>query len=212
MAKQVSNQGNVSLPAAAALNRRQVVTNVAGQAAYPSAIGDLPLGVVTNGTDAANEACAIDLFGKGETKLGVCSGVIPLNAKIVPAVDGSGDIRALPTAPGAYYVIGKASIEAGADNDEIAYVDQAPELVIVGAAHVADAAATDTAPVAKTYAAPAGGATADAEARASLAQLATDVDTIRTRQATIITELLALVAKQNTIIAALEAAGTLKSA
>jgi hypothetical protein len=78
-------------------------------------------------------------------------------------------------------------------------------------AHIADAAATDTAPAAITYVAPSGGATQDAEARASLAQSAADVAALRTRQGTIITELVALKVKINAILAALETQNVLKA-
>ena len=202
----ISNKGLISRLADAAVGRFLIAcagTDV-DHVAVADGADDVPLGIIVDGCGAAEEPLAIALLGKGETKVVALSGTCAVDDWLVPAVDGSGKARKLPTAPGTYCVIGRAR-EIGANGQEIAFTDVIPFAVTVQA-HIVDAAATATAPAAATYAAPAGGATQDAEGRASLAQLATDVGTIRTRQGTIVTELVAAVAKINAILVALESA------
>ncbi len=164
---------------------------VAGLAMGAGAIGDVikvyqgPVALV-NGT--SGEAFA------GTEKIGAVAYVI--DAETVGKVGGTNKVA--------------AGLFMGLTEEGLVLVDMSPAGIAaaqaaVPSAHIADASATATAPVALTYAAPAGGATQDAEARASLAQLAVDVGAIRTREGTVITELAAAVAKANAIIAALEA-------
>ena len=133
-----SNLGVLALIAAAELSRFKVVKNVSGVATLIDSAADVPMGVTRDGADAAGDITSLEVLGLGETKIGKCSGAISLNDWIVPAVDGSGDIKKLPTAPGSYWVIGQANIEAGADDQEIVYTDCVPRLVVVQA-HIADA-------------------------------------------------------------------------
>jgi predicted RecA/RadA family phage recombinase len=80
-------------------------------------------------------------------------------------------------------------------------------------AHIADVAAiTADDPAAMTYDAPEGGATTDAEARASLAQLAADVTAIRAEVIKLVADVTADKAKIDAILVALETAAIVASA
>lgn len=199
-----SNAGILGLVAAAVLSRHLLVTETASGADFIDNVADLPKGITLDGVDAIGDTAAIALLGKGDTKILKMAGTGSRGDRICASVDGSGTGRAIPATAGlSVYVVGYADEDWAADQ-EIAVIDCVPYLHRNPAATIADAAATDTAPVALTYAAPSGGATQDAEARASLAQSAADVAAIRTRQGTVITELVALKTKVNAILAALE--------
>jgi len=92
------------------------------------AVTDQPLGMTVDGCEAAEDAVAVDMFGKGETKVGKMSGTVSKDEPLCPAVDGTGDIRKVPTDAGAYWLIGWA-LEDGADDQEIGFDDVKPRLV-----------------------------------------------------------------------------------
>jgi hypothetical protein len=207
----ITNDGLISRLADAAAIRFYVAVpgTDARHVKYSSSAADIPTGVFADGADAAEDDVAIALFGKGESKVVKMSGAGSKDDYVCSTADGSGKARVLPTVAGTYYIFGKLLNDA-LDGEEAAIADFVPRAVVVQAT-IADASATDTAPVALTYAAPAGGATQDAEARASLAQSAADVAAIRTRQGTVITELVALKTKINAILVALETASVVKA-
>lgn len=198
-----SNQGVRSYPASAVLSRyRGVCLDANGQAIVPAAVTSRPLGITEDGTDVAGQPVSVAIFGKGETKRLVMKATGSKDGEVALYTDGRGQ-----AAVAGQYVCGRAAKD-WVDGEEIEIIDHAPVLKGAAAvAHIVDASATDTAPVAITYVAPAGGTTTDAEARAALAQSAADVAALRTRQGTIITELAATVAKLNSALAALEGAG-----
>ena len=98
---------------------------------YPDAVTDLPVGITTDGCEAAEDAVDLAMLGRGETKIvklnGTCSKGDPICAED-PGTDATGKVREAPATPGAYFLIGFA-LEDGADEQEIGLDDCRPTLV-----------------------------------------------------------------------------------
>ncbi len=127
-----SSQGQVHLLADAALTRFRVATtgSDADHVKAPALATDVPLGLVSEGCEAAEQAVAVRLCGYGETFVAKAAGVIAAGALFCPSVDGTGTIRALPSS-GSVYVMGRA-LELSADGQEIAVQTFAPFLFDCG--------------------------------------------------------------------------------
>jgi hypothetical protein len=139
-----SNGGLLSLKADEAMSRFRIVTegSDADHVKYPDAVDVRPVGILADGADAAEDLVSVQVFGKGETKVVKLNLTCAKGDKLVaedPSTDAAGKARALPTAAGAYWVIGTA-LEAGADEQEVAFEDCEPYRVVVQA-HVVDVAA-----------------------------------------------------------------------
>jgi len=128
----VSNQGTIGKKADAAYAALRLVVegSDADHVKYPSAVTQIPVGVLVDGCEAAEDAVSVALLGRGETKViklnGTCNKGDWLCAED-PATDATGKARAVPATNGAYWVIGRA-MEAGVDEQEIAVDDCFPFL------------------------------------------------------------------------------------
>gem|GEM_PF-1746362 len=90
-----------------------------------------PIGVLSDGCKAAEDAVDIDLLGRGETKFMKLNGTCAKDDWLTPeapGTDATGQVRKLPTTAGAYFVVGRA-MEAGTDGQEIAVDDCKARLV-----------------------------------------------------------------------------------
>jgi len=99
--------------------------------AYPDATTERPLGITVDGCEAAEEAVALALLGRGDTKVVKLNGSCTKDDPICPEdpnTDATGKAREIPTTPGAYWLIGFA-LEDGADEQEIGLDDCRPTLV-----------------------------------------------------------------------------------
>ncbi|MFA5635039.1 MAG: hypothetical protein WC977_03950 [Anaerovoracaceae bacterium] len=95
---------------------------------YPAAVTDVPFGITLDGCEAAEDAVALAMLGRGETQIVKVSEEVDKGDPLCPAVDGSGEARLVPATPGAYWLIGEA-LEDGAEDQEIAVDDRRPKLV-----------------------------------------------------------------------------------
>jgi len=95
---------------------------------YPAAVTDVPFGITKDGCEAAEDAVALAMLGRGETQIVKVSEEVDKGDPLCPAVDGSGEARLVPATPGAYWLIGEA-LEDGAEDQEIAVDDRRPKLV-----------------------------------------------------------------------------------
>lgn len=129
---QTTNGGIRNFLADEELERNRIVCegSDAQHVKYPDAVTDIPIGITVDGCDAAEDAVAVALFGRGESKVvklnGTCSKGDYLTAED-PATAAIGQARSVPATAGAFYVIGQAA-EAGIDEQEIAVDDRAPFL------------------------------------------------------------------------------------
>jgi len=91
---------------------------------------DVPLGIAESKTDAAEDAVAVRLFGKGgDTKVAVAGAAILRLARVI--CTAAGKLITLPTAGGTYYVVGRALTAAAADGDQFELDDCHPVPVVV---------------------------------------------------------------------------------
>lgn len=124
-------RGAASAKCDAELDRRRVVCegSDSDHVAYPTATSDKPLGVLSNGTDNAQEYAHYTMLGRGEeTPVAMISGTGSKGNPVCPAVDGSGKIRTVPAVPGAYWLMGHL-LEDAVDGQEVGFDDCRPVLV-----------------------------------------------------------------------------------
>lgn len=163
--------------------------------AYADGADDRPVGISGEGTEAAEQPVALQLLGVGETPALKMASTGNKGDRVVPAVDGTGYGKVLPTAAGSYWVIGRA-LEDWAAGQEIAIEACQPYQVVVQA-HIADptgasaqtqdaltdnsggTAGTTIASIGATYA-QSEVANAIATLAAQLAKVKTDVAAVRT--------------------------------
>lgn len=106
----------------AAITTRFLLGKIGSDANHVAACGvaDIPLGVITDEANAAEDPVAVALFGAtNETRKAVASAAIAAGDFIVSAA--SGKVRTLPGAAGTYYIIGMALVAATADGDVIEF-------------------------------------------------------------------------------------------
>lgn len=125
-----SSNGKLTFLADEELSRFRVVTegSDADHIKYPDATTDEPTGVTTDGADAAEQEAAVELLGKGETKIVKGNGTGSKGDWLTPedpSTDAGGKVRAVPSTAGAYWIIGKA-LEDFADEQEFAMKDCEP--------------------------------------------------------------------------------------
>lgn len=101
----------------------------ASHVAVTAAATDYPMGFNYAPTDAAEDTVGLHLLGKGgDTKLGVASGAIAADDRLVPAA--AGKVQTIPTASGTYWVIGRA-VTAAADGEPVEVDDCHPFQVTI---------------------------------------------------------------------------------
>lgn len=88
-----------------------------------------PLAIVEDAVEAGELANAHYLGLATETKEGVASAAIAIDADVYPATGGK--LQTLPTAAGTYYKVGVARMTAAADGDVVGFIPCAPTPVIV---------------------------------------------------------------------------------
>lgn len=128
-----SNGGLLGKIAAAAINPYLLVKRGASDehATIIASASDIPIGVTVDGADAAGDALAVAILGKGETKpvkLAASPGTVNAGTLLISAGDGTA--KALPVTPGTYQVIGRA-LDAGTGGQVIQVADCAPYDLIV---------------------------------------------------------------------------------
>ena len=112
--------GNITQLAAAAIATRFLLAKIGSDSDHVDVGGasDIPLGVITDESSAAEDPVNVALLGSANTTLKmVASAAISAGDFVVPAA--SGKIKTLPGAAGTYYIVGRAMIAAGADADVI---------------------------------------------------------------------------------------------
>jgi len=119
MSKALESQlGQIHLLADAEYDRFRVV--VAGSdndhAKYPTAVTDVPLGILPEGCEAAEDAIPVRLCGYGETPILKMAGTGSKGDNICPSVDGTGTGRAIPTT-GMVYAFARANEDWAADQE-----------------------------------------------------------------------------------------------
>jgi hypothetical protein len=82
-------------------------------------VGDIPLGIAQDNSDAAEEGIAVEKFGlHNEGALGTASGAIADGAFLVAGANGT--VRTLPAAAGTYWIIGRAT-KAAANGEDVEF-------------------------------------------------------------------------------------------
>lgn len=122
--------GDIPVTLEAAVARRHLLLKqgVAAGSGLICTQADRPLGFAED-EGAIGDKIAMHRLGMaGRTVLGVASGVIAENARLVPA--NGGKLRTLPAAAGTYWVCAEA-IEGAADDEEIEVVGCVPFQVTV---------------------------------------------------------------------------------
>lgn len=134
-----SNRGHIYPLGDAEIERFRIVVRGTDDdhVAYADGADDRPVGITSEGTEAAEQPVAVQVPGIGETpilKMAATTG--NQGDRIVPSVDGTGTGRVLPTTPGSYWVIGRA-LKDWAAGQEIPIEACQPYQVVVQA-HLAD--------------------------------------------------------------------------
>lgn len=105
----------------AAISLRYAVVKIGSDidhVAVTTANTEIPLGVCTDESDAAEDLVAVELLGaQPKTLKVVASDAITAGAMVV--CTAAGKVVTLPVAAGTYYIIGRALKAAGADGDVI---------------------------------------------------------------------------------------------
>ena len=92
---------------------------------------DVPLGIAESKTDAAEDAVAVRLFGKGgDTKVAVAGAAILRLARVICTAAGK-LITLQTTVNGTYYCVGRALTAAAADGDVFELDDCHPYPVVI---------------------------------------------------------------------------------
>ena len=106
-------------------------------------VGDIPIGYSTDEPDVIGDGVAIAFLGlQDQGSIGVASAAIAVDDLLVPAANGR--LRPLPTAAGAYVIVGRATSAAGAGGDLVEYTSTFPVLRVVTAPTVIAAPAATT--------------------------------------------------------------------
>lgn len=123
--------GRKGFKADAATTARNLRYKLGSDANHVALAGaEAALGVSIDEAAAAEDPITVDIFGAAPgTKLGVGSAAIAADAFIVGAA--SGKFQTLPTAPGTYYVEGKALTACAGNNAEFEFVPCFPYPVTV---------------------------------------------------------------------------------
>jgi len=132
----ITPKGRATAVADAAFTARYLIAK-RGAEYYSIAIagqGDIPYGVVpdmnpTTDTDLSYPL-PVNILGLNEdTERMICSGVIAIDQLIT--TDASGQVRALPSAAGTYWVLGKAKTATLAQGDQVEVIPSFPYQVTV---------------------------------------------------------------------------------
>lgn len=115
----------------AAITTRYLLYKVGSDAAHIAVGGasDIPIGTIEDEKSAAELTVAVNLLGKGGTKIMVASEAIDAGERVFAA--GSGKVQDLPGSTGTYYQVGIALTAASADGDKIEVLDCVPIAVAV---------------------------------------------------------------------------------
>jgi Uncharacterized conserved protein (DUF2190) len=107
-----------------------LVTKAGSDAAHTDVCGasDVPKGVCQD-ILAAGDTGKVLLLGKGPTKIMQGSGAINADTFVVP--DAAGQVKALPSSNGTYYVIGRTITACAGANEQVAVNDCFPFQVTV---------------------------------------------------------------------------------
>lgn len=122
-----THAGSITKLADAAITTRHLLVKIGSDAGHVALAGvsDIPLGVATDESAAAEDPVNVALLGVTEsTLLGVASAAITAGDLLVPAANGK--LRTLPGTTGTYNIIGRAITAAGADGDTIEFVPSFP--------------------------------------------------------------------------------------
>lgn len=116
------------------LDEAVTTTNLVGKAGTDSdhiavcGASDVPKGIITD-QGAIGDDVAVELLGANDrTLLGVASGAITADDRIVPAA--SGKVKTLPASAGTYWIVGRA-IKSADDAGEVMFVPCFPHQVTV---------------------------------------------------------------------------------
>lgn len=117
-----THEGNITKKADAAIAARFLLAKIGTDIDHVDLAGvnDLPLGVITDEAEAAEDLVNVALLGSAcSTLKGVASAAIAAGDLIVPAA--AGKLRTLPAGAGTYSIVGRALQAAAADNDVIEF-------------------------------------------------------------------------------------------
>ncbi|MDR0727680.1 MAG: DUF2190 family protein [Puniceicoccales bacterium] len=101
-----THEGNITFLAAAPISTAHVLVALQGNAVHPTAAGELPIGVVTDEAEAAEDPVNVQLLGGGSTTLISAAGPISSGTFVVGTANGK--IIPLPSTSGTHRVVGIA--------------------------------------------------------------------------------------------------------
>ena len=120
IAEGVHGDGQITKKADGAITTRYLLAKIGSDIDHVDLAGtaDIPLGVITDESAAAEDLVNVSLFGSGQsTQKMIASAAITAGDLVVSAA--SGKIRTLPGGAGTYYIIGRALNAASADGDVV---------------------------------------------------------------------------------------------
>jgi hypothetical protein len=141
---QQTSHGTVSLDGTEAIaTKNYVVVRGADDRHFKavSVVTDVPLGILLNDEIAADEVDVVKkniaLFGLWPESLpGVAEAAIAVDAWLTPGVGTLGRVKALPTTPGIYWVIGRSRFTVASAGDPVSIAHFVPFQVKVGIGYV----------------------------------------------------------------------------
>lgn len=118
-----THEGNITKKADAAIATRFFLVEIGSDidhVAASNSASDIPLGICTDESAAAEDLVNVALLGSSKCTLkAVANAAITAGAFITSA--GNGKVQTLSASTGTYYIIGRALIAAAADGDVIEF-------------------------------------------------------------------------------------------
>ncbi|MDR2677768.1 MAG: DUF2190 family protein [Puniceicoccales bacterium] len=124
-----THEGNITFLAAAPIETAHVLVALQGNAVHPTAAGELPIGVVTDEADAAEDPVNVQLLGGGATAL--IGAADPISAGTFVVGTANGKIIPLPSAPGTYRVVGIALSSATMAGEVVEVLTGLPYNIVI---------------------------------------------------------------------------------
>jgi hypothetical protein len=124
-----THEGNVTFLAAAPIETAHVLVALQGNAVHPAAVGELPIGVVTDEAEAAEDPVNVQLLGGGATAL--ISAADPISSGTFVVGTTNGKIIPLPSASGTYRVVGIALTTATVAGEMVEVLTGLPFNIVI---------------------------------------------------------------------------------
>ncbi|MDR1456449.1 MAG: DUF2190 family protein [Puniceicoccales bacterium] len=124
-----THEGNITFLAAEPIEMAHVLVALQGNTVHPAAAGELPIGVVTDEAEAADDPINVQLLGSGSTVL--ISAADPISSGTFVVGTANGKIIPLPSESGTYRVVGIALTTATMAGEVVEVLTGLPSNIVI---------------------------------------------------------------------------------